>query len=152
MKYPRLLCVDDDVATRRFYQRLLGSYGYEVVVAANARQALREFHAEAGEIDAVIADYDMPGINGAELAAELKRCNPGLPVIMVSGCQSVLEEAPNFVDACLPKGAPVETIVEQIESLLATSHRTMPLLRYLPLGSALAGVAAAGYVIPRIWK
>ena len=152
MKYPKLLCVDDDAATRQFYQRLLGSYGYEVVVAANARQALERFHSEADEIAAVIADYDMPGMNGAELAAELKRCNPNLPVIMVSGCQSVLEEAPHFVDTSLPKGSPVETIVEQIEALLSPQLPATSFSRYVALGSAVAGVAAAGFLIPKIWK
>lgn len=153
MKRPRLLCVDDDAGTRQFYERLLGSYGFEVVVAGNAPQGLKVFHSDAGEIDAVIADYDMPGMNGAELAAELKRRNPGLPVIMVSGCQAVLEEAPHFVDASMPKGAPIDTIVEQVELLLTGQrHPAVPLSRYLPLGSALAGVAAAGFLIPKIWK
>jgi len=104
------------------YEVLLGSRGYEVIVADGGPQALNLVHSKEKEIDAVLADYEMPGMNGAELAAELKRCDPGLPVIMISGCLPVLEEAPHFVDAAMEKGAPVEKIVEQIEVLLA-DHR-----------------------------
>ena len=150
MKQKKLLCVDDDSAIRQFYEKLLGSYGYQVRVAGSALQALKFFRSDS-KIDAVIADYDMPGMNGAELAADLKRLSPGLPVIMVSGCQSILEEAPNYVDASLPKGAAVETMVEQIEALL-NKHSKLPVSRYIRLGSALASVALVGYLLPKIWK
>lgn len=151
MRSPKLLCVDDDAAIRRFYGRLLSSYGYQVKVAGSARQALKLFRSDR-DIDAVIADYDMPEMNGAELAADLKQLNPGLPVIMVSGCQSVLEEAPNYVDASLPKGASVEAMVNKIEALLNSRHATMRLSRYIRLGSALASVAVAWFLLPKIWK
>ena len=122
MERHTLLCVDDDPGIRELYEALLGSQGYEVLVADGGREALKRFHCKDKKIDAVIADYDMPEMNGAELAAELKHCDPGLPVIMISGCLPVLEEAPHFVDAAMEKGAPVEKIVEQIEVLLA-DHR-----------------------------
>jgi DNA-binding NtrC family response regulator len=59
----------------------------------------------------------MPEMNGLELAAELKRRDPRVPVILISGCQPVLP-ANHRVDASLSKGASLETILNQIEALV----------------------------------
>jgi len=126
-----------------------------VIVAGGGPQALKLFHSKKRKIDAVIADYDMPGMNGAELAAELKRCAPRLPVIMISGCTPVLEEAPHFVDAAMEKGAPVEKIVDRVEVLLAACRAgpaPIPMSRYVPLGSVLTGVAAVAFFLAKIWR
>jgi len=117
MKTRALLCVDDDQGILEFYETLLGSEGYEVLLARDARQALEVFDARRGDISAVMSDYSMPEINGLELAAELKRRDPHVPVILISGCQPVLPEN-HRVDASLPKGAPLETILNQIEALV----------------------------------
>src|SRR5258708_3281776 len=110
MKRPRLLCVDGDPGIREFYETLFSAHGYDVVLAGSGRQALNLFHNRAEGIDAVITDYEMPDMNGPELAAALKHSNPALPVMMVSGSRPVVEEAPLFVDAALAKGAPVQQI------------------------------------------
>lgn len=119
MKRPTLLCVDDDPGTRGFYETLFGRYGYGVIVASSGHQALELFHAKVTDIDAVISDYHMPGMNGAELAAVLKRCDATLPVIMITGRQSVPEEALCCVDVALAKGETVDRILGQIRSCLA---------------------------------
>jgi DNA-binding NtrC family response regulator len=82
MKARALLCVDDDLGILEFYETLLASEGYEVLLARDARQASRK-----DEISAVMSDYPMPEMNGLELAAELKRRDPRVPVILISGCQ-----------------------------------------------------------------
>jgi DNA-binding NtrC family response regulator len=118
MNRTTLLCVDDDPRIRELYEAMLGSHGYEVLVAEGGYQALNLFLSRTKEIDAVISDYEMPGMNGAQLAAELKRYDPEIPVIVISGSLPVLEEVPYFVDAAVPKGASVEKIVDHIETLL----------------------------------
>jgi len=118
MNRQTLLCVDDDPGIRQLYEAILGTYGYEVLVAEDGHQALNLFRSKAKEIDAVISDYEMPGMNGAQLAAELKRYDPDIPVIVISGSLPVLEQTPYFVDAAVPKGASVEKIVDHIEALL----------------------------------
>ena len=118
MNRPTLLCVDDDPGIRELYETMLGTYGYEVLVAEGGLQALNLFRSKKKEIDAVISDYEMPGMNGAQLAAELKRYDPDIPVIVISGSLPVLEETPYFVDAAFPKGASVEKIVDHIEAQL----------------------------------
>ncbi|PYX88149.1 MAG: response regulator [Acidobacteria bacterium] len=152
---PRLLCVDDDAAVRELYRKILGSFGYDVLVAEDGAHALKLFH--PSQIDAVILDYEMPGMKGSEVAAELKRRSPGIPIIMVSGCPSVVDEAPRFVDAAIPKGSPIGWLLDRLEALsgaakgrLATP--AMSISRLLPLGSALATVALSAFLLPRFWK
>ena len=125
MKRPTLLCVDDDRATRRFYETLFDRYGYGVIVASSGHQALELLHAEGADIDAVISDYHMPGMNGAELAAEIKRCQPTLPVIMITGRQPVPEAASRGVDVALVKGGPVDRILDQVAILLGMACKTL---------------------------
>src|SRR2546427_12555065 len=101
MKRHTLMCVDDDPGIRELYEALLGSQGYEVIVAGGGPQALKLFHSKKEKIDRVIADYDMPGMNGAELAAALKDSAPRLAVMLTSGCTPVLEQDPHLLDAAM---------------------------------------------------
>ena len=101
MRPRRLLCVDDDLEFRHFYETLLANYGYDVTPAANGRQAISCFF----PVDhVVVTDFEMPGMTGTELAARLKRLRPDLPVLLVSGSKSVLETPPKAVDASVVKG------------------------------------------------
>ena len=83
-----VMCVDDDAGIRELYGALLGQNDYEFIAASNGRHALPVFETKENEIDAVILDYEMPGMNGLELATWLKQRHPTLPVIMVSGSKS----------------------------------------------------------------
>jgi CheY-like chemotaxis protein len=153
MIHRRLLCVDDDSGYRQFYKNLLGSYGYEVTVAASGRQALRLFLSR--KVDAVLTDFEMPEMSGGELAARLKRMRPELPVLLVSGSKAAQETPPPAVDATLAKGAPPSKLVDQIETLLEKCHSRPVGLnprRFAPLGSVLASIALAAYALPRILK
>lgn len=133
------------------YQTLLGSYGYDVAVAEDANQALDRLRAPNSAVDAVIVDYDMPGMKGSQLAGELKRTDPELPVIMVSGSRPPEEELGRSVDAVFEKGSSVQTIVDRLESLLA-AKKTSHLAKYISLASALAAVALAALLAPKSWK
>jgi CheY-like chemotaxis protein len=151
---PKLLCVDDDAALRELYRTLLGSYGYEVLLAEDGPKALQTFN--SSRVDAVVLDYDMPLMNGSEVAAGMKGTNPGVPIIMVSGRKSVVEEAPRFVDAAIGKGSEFGVLLDKLELLMgataANLGSTSQISRLVPLGSALATVALAAYVLPRLWK
>ncbi len=103
MKALTVMCVDDDAGIRELYGALLGQNGYEVIAASNGRHALHVFESKEEEIDAVILDYEMPGMNGLELATWLKQRHPTLPVLMVSGSHPDLEQMAPFVDATIGK-------------------------------------------------
>jgi CheY-like chemotaxis protein len=121
-----------------------------VLVASSGCQALKLFHSNQ-DIDAVISDYEMPGMNGVELAAKLKLCNPTIPVIMISGYDLPFGEMTPFVDAAVAKGAPLEKILDCIEALLGIrAGEPIPSANYASLGSTLIGLATAGFFLMRL--
>jgi PAS domain S-box-containing protein len=79
-----VLVVEDAPALRELTKRLLETHGYTVVVAANAREAMRIFD-ENASIDILLTDVVMPGLSGPELTKELTARRPGLKVIYMSG-------------------------------------------------------------------
>lgn len=149
----KLLCVDDDSGTRKFYQDMFSCYGYDVTVAANGREALKLFLSR--KVDAVVTDLEMPGMTGTELASRLKRLRPELPVVLVSGSKAVVETPPKMVDAFVAKGAPINKLIDQMDTVIAARvSKRAPLRpkRFIPLGSVLASIAVVVYALPRIWK
>jgi CheY-like chemotaxis protein len=95
-----ILCVDDDEAVLRYEKALLERSGYTVLTASSAQQGLRL--ATMCKCDAVLLDYEMPGMNGHKLASEIKRVRPELMVILLSG-SDVPSHALASVDAFVPK-------------------------------------------------
>lgn len=82
----RILLVEDDPAVRDFAVSLLADLGYQVTAASDGIEARaiveREGHTE---FQLLLTDVVMPRLGGAELATELRRSNPGLAVLFVSG-------------------------------------------------------------------
>jgi two-component system chemotaxis sensor kinase CheA len=80
----RVLVVDDSVTTRALQRALLESAGYEVVVAADGREALERLGEST--FDAVVTDVEMPVLDGFELLERIRSLprTRMLPVIMVT--------------------------------------------------------------------
>jgi CheY-like chemotaxis protein len=96
-----ILCIDDDDGMLDYQRALLERRGFAVLTVASARQGLQI--AAAGGIAAVIIDYHMPEMNGHEVATEIKRLRPQIPIVMVSSDDEIPEYALNVVDAFVPK-------------------------------------------------
>jgi len=77
-----ILIVDDEKNYLVVLEALLSPEGYEIVLSDNAPEALRT--AREGDIDLIITDMKMPGMNGMELLEECKKINPDIPVIMMT--------------------------------------------------------------------
>lgn len=122
MKSLTVLCVDDDSGIRELYDMVLGNFGYRVLLAEDAENALELFHSTSISIDAVLLDYQMPGMNGIELAAHLKGFNPDVPIIMISGSYPDLEHKPDAVDLALPKGLAIEKLLIELDILLSKAR------------------------------
>jgi signal transduction histidine kinase/ActR/RegA family two-component response regulator len=87
-----ILLVEDDHIVRLTSQRVLESYGYRVLSAPSPEEAL-VIAQHASQIDLVLTDVVMPGMSGVELAGQLARLRPGLPVHFMSGyAQSAVEQ------------------------------------------------------------
>jgi response regulator RpfG family c-di-GMP phosphodiesterase len=112
----RLLVVDDEPATRNVMNAMLAGLGIHCKTAASAREALAVLQNEP--MDAVIADFDMPGVTGLELLAEVRRLHPHLVFVMATGFDDVrlgVEAMRNGADDYLIKPLQMEAITTSLE-------------------------------------
>ena len=80
-----ILVIEDEDMVRNLASRGLKDHGYTVVEARNGAQALSYIRMNPGIIDLVISDVVMPEMGGRELAQNLAKHDPGLPVLFMSG-------------------------------------------------------------------
>ena len=80
----RVLVMDDDSAVRQVTAGMLVEEGHTVIEADSALGAL-EILRTGTEVDILLADYAMPGMNGAEAARQAAVLRPGLPVLFITG-------------------------------------------------------------------
>jgi PAS domain S-box-containing protein len=80
-----ILLVEDEAPVRQAAKTILERAGYRVLDAANAHLALDVFRQRADEIDLVMTDMIMPGMNGRELAEQLRDLRPGVRLLFTSG-------------------------------------------------------------------
>ncbi len=118
----RILFVEDEDAVRGVAARLLRARGYEVIEAADGEEALDLAEAHAGEIDLMISDVIMPGLDGPTL---LKKARPHLgsiPVMFISGYAeaefSDLLEGETGV-TFLPKPIDIKMLAERVKQQLS---------------------------------
>ena len=83
-----ILLVEDTDMVRSLVAMLLGSYGYEVLVAASGPEAIEIAEQANQSIDLLMTDVVMPRMNGRELADQLAATRPGLKVLFTSGYPS----------------------------------------------------------------
>ncbi|GAB4232153.1 MAG: hypothetical protein Kow00109_04520 [Acidobacteriota bacterium] len=80
-----VLLVEDDAGARDVIARLLEDHGYRVVQAADAEEALAAFDQRSGRFAAVITDLVMPGLSGVDLAEALRKRDPAVRVLFITG-------------------------------------------------------------------
>jgi CheY-like chemotaxis protein/two-component sensor histidine kinase len=80
-----VLCVDDDPAMVLMVDGLLRRNGYKVTAYEDPAAALARVKADPRAFDILVTDFNMPGMNGMELATEVSRAAPRLPIIITSG-------------------------------------------------------------------
>jgi len=79
----KVLVVDDDPVVGKSYDRVLTGKGYSVITAHDAAEALQRMR--EAEVDLVVTDIRMPGMDGLELAEKVKARRPWTPVVIVTG-------------------------------------------------------------------
>ena len=80
-----ILAVDDEPVMRTLIATVLQDNGFAVLTADCAARAMDIFEEHHGEVDLLISDVVMPGMDGASLAAALQAAKPGLRVLLMSG-------------------------------------------------------------------
>jgi PAS domain S-box-containing protein len=122
----RILVVEDEDGVRDIVSRILTKAGYEVLAAGDPNEALKLCLDGTLQLDALLSDVIMPGMSGTQLAAELHRTRPDLPVLFMSGYTS--GPAPGGQE--LPLDAPLlhkpfqnHQLLQAIQSLLSPGDR-----------------------------
>lgn len=122
-----VLCVDDEESIRCLLKSALKQYGYATLVASNGREALRL--GAQHWIDAVILDYSMPDLNGSDVALEMKRLRPDVPIILFSGSSDLPESMRTHVDAFVAKSERMSILLAHLARLLQASAKKQAMVR-----------------------
>ena len=112
-----ILVVDDDEAIRTLLQEELEEEGYKVLIATNARDALKMVAAEA--LDLVILDIRMPGMDGLEALPRILGIKEGLPVIMNTAYSQYQDSFMSWAaDAYVVKSSDLTELKEKVKELV----------------------------------
>ncbi|WEK03801.1 MAG: response regulator [Candidatus Devosia phytovorans] len=79
-----ILVVDDDALISMNTIDMIEDLGHVALEAFSGKQAL-EILAANPDVDAIVTDYAMPGMNGVELAGKARALRPGLPILLATG-------------------------------------------------------------------
>ena len=111
-----LMIVEDEVSVRNFIVTVLKRYGYNVLVASGALEAIKVLQEHQGQIDLLISDILMPEMRGDELAGKLRALRPGLKVLLMTG---YVEEGLRCQEDILHKPFEIEELLAHVAALLA---------------------------------
>ena len=80
-----IMLVDDEVALVRLGEEMMAELGYEPVGFFSSTAALDSFRGAPDRFDAVLSDEAMPGMTGSELAEQIHRIRPDIPIVLMTG-------------------------------------------------------------------
>jgi CheY-like chemotaxis protein len=124
-----VLCVDDDTSILNIRKILLDAAGYSVLTAESGTEALGILSGGTN-VDLVLLDYLMPGMNGDELAGKLRERRPDLRLIAVSAVGQLPPALLNSVDGYVQKGQDPEVLLSVISAVIARNegagHEALP--------------------------
>ncbi|NJM35413.1 MAG: response regulator, partial [Rhodomicrobium sp.] len=116
-----VLLVEDEDAVRSFAARALATRGYKVLEAASGVQALDVMSEHGGDVDIVVSDVVMPEMDGPTLLKHLRKTNPQIKIIFVSGYaeeafRNNLDESEKFT--FLPKPFSLKKLAAAVKETL----------------------------------
>ena len=125
-----ILVVDDDLRTLKLVGLVLNQEGYDVVAASSGEEALEK--ARAQDPDLIVLDVLMPGLNGYEVAQQLRGdpTTAGVPILMLTAKSDLDDQMTGFevgADDYLTKPFHRDELVSRVESVLhLAEHRQAP--------------------------
>jgi CheY-like chemotaxis protein len=118
-KTATVLCIDDEQTALQLRQHLLESAGYRVLAAKSGALGIKSFTSEP--VDAVILDYWMADMNGLQVAREIRKIKPAVPIIILSAYGELLDESLGIADLWIRKGEEdPQYLLNRLEQLLNT--------------------------------
>src|SRR5258708_28250511 len=119
-----ILLVEDEDGLRSLNARGLRSRGYSVIEASNGIEAMEALEQKNGAVDLVVSDVVMPEMDGPTLLREMRKRNPNLKIIFVSGyAEEAFEKSlpENEQFAFLPKPFALSALVEKVKETMTAS-------------------------------
>jgi two-component system cell cycle sensor histidine kinase/response regulator CckA len=118
-----ILLVEDDGFVRDVTGEVLRSAGYEVLTAKDAAEAAGVYSARGGAVELLLSDMVLPGENGRALARRLRRENPQLKVLLVSGYAEQMglqrvQEGCEEGEECLAKPFSTEVLLRRVRQTM----------------------------------
>jgi CheY-like chemotaxis protein len=111
-----ILCIDDQWNGLLGRKMLLEKNGYHVLEATGGDEGLKLFHTHA--VDAVVLDYQMPGMNGDVVAAKMKRMKARVPIMLLSAYGPLPKNKLGSVDTFLSKSQETKLLLSSLQELL----------------------------------
>jgi len=111
-----ILFVDDEPSLLEARRLMFEFMGYSVLTAASGEEALEVLQSDA--VDAVVIDFEMPGMDGEETAREIRRLRKELPIILSSGCLSLPAHVFETVSASVHKTMRPQVLFDILEQQL----------------------------------
>ena len=116
-----ILLVDDEESVLLTTRHMLEKLGYQVHPVGRPHEALAFLERQADEIDLLLTDVDMPGMSGPELARQMRRRQPNLRCLFMTGHAFDLlgEQTPELADnVCLPKPFTTQVLARHVNEAL----------------------------------
>jgi DNA-binding NtrC family response regulator len=115
-KSPTILLVDDNESLRTSLTELLALKGYRAFEAPNAEHALSFVMQLGNELDVLVTDIVMPGMDGFELSRKVHSIYPGIGIIQMSAYAIAEMAGSEFdFDVVLRKPVPISVLVDAVE-------------------------------------
>ena len=121
-----ILFIDDEKMVVELSKEVLETLGYRVVAETDPRKAVEAFANESNAFDLVITDKTMPHLTGFDVAREIKRVRPDIPVILCSGIQEKgdMDKLPTLdISRLIKKPAAMSELARAIREVLGTEKR-----------------------------
>lgn len=113
-----ILLVEDERFVREVTCEVLRAVGYTVRTAKNAAEAMQEYEACSGNVELLLTDLMLPGESGQVLASRLRRANPGLKVLLVSGYGDLMGAQDAAMEECLAKPYPTSVLLSRVREVI----------------------------------
>lgn len=113
-----ILCIDDHWNGLIGRKMLLERNGYQVLEATGGDEGLKLFLKHS--VDAVVLDYQMPGMNGDVVAARMKRMKSHIPILLLSAYGPLPERKLQSVDTFLTKSQEPKVLLSTLQNLLTS--------------------------------
>lgn len=115
----RILCIDDEELGLLVRKMTLETEGYDVTIASDGPSGLELFSSQP--FDLVLLDHSMPGMNGGQVAAQMRQRSPSTPIVLLSAYVTLPEEHVALVDAYITKGESTDLMLSTIRQLIEKS-------------------------------